>query len=97
MLEKEVPAFWVNAPDFIRSNAIYGSAPVLGYCKPLIRAKALGDIRYDESLRIGEDSDLLLRLMIAGRRFRFYPELLYFYRKHGLSISHASARPNAGA
>lgn len=88
MLERDVPAFWVSVPDFIRSNAIYGSAPVLGYCKPLIRAKALAGIRYDESLRIGEDSDLLLRLMIAGRRFRFYPELLYFYRKHGLSISH---------
>lgn len=88
MLDKERPAFWVDAPAFIRSNAIYGSGPVLGYCKPVIRARALGETRYDESLRIGEDADLLLRLIIAGRRFRFYPDLLYFYRKHNLSISH---------
>lgn len=88
MLDGEGAAFWVDAPTFIRSNAIYGAGPVLGYCKPVIRARALGEVRYDESLRIGEDSDLLLRLMIAGRRFRIYPELLYFYRKHDLSISH---------
>ncbi|NEU14574.1 glycosyltransferase [Methylobacterium sp. BTF04] len=80
--------FWVDPASFIRSNVIYGPRPSLGYCKPMIRRQALGAMRYDETLRIGEDSDLLLRMMIAGSRFRIYPELLYFYRKHSGSISH---------
>lgn len=80
--------FWVDAAGFIRSNVIYAPRPSLGFCKPMIRRQALGALRYDETLRIGEDADLLLRLVVAGRTFRIYPELLYFYRKHSASISH---------
>lgn len=80
--------YWVSLPDFIRSNAIYGPSRPLGYCKPIFRRKALGDFRYDETLRIGEDANLLVRLLAAGRRFRIYPWLLYSYRKHSGSISY---------
>lgn len=79
---------WIGLSAFIRSNAIYGPRAALGYCKPLIRRQALGDVRYDESLRIGEDAKLLVELLVAGCRFRIYPWLTYFYRKHGRSISH---------
>lgn len=81
-------AFWVDTPSFIRSNLLYGRLPALGYCKPLIKRAALGDIRYNENLKIGEDYDLLLRLLVRGVPFRIYPRLLYFYRKHTGSISH---------
>ncbi|WP_253394658.1 glycosyltransferase [Methylorubrum extorquens] len=80
--------YWVALPDFIRSNAIYGPGRALGYCKPLFRRQALGAFRYDETLRIGEDANLLVRLLAAGRRFRLYPWLLYCYRKHSGSISY---------
>ncbi|MCP1561115.1 glycosyltransferase involved in cell wall biosynthesis [Methylorubrum extorquens] len=86
--ETTTEPYWVALPDFIRSNAIYGPSRALGYCKPLFRRQALGAFRYDETLRIGEDANLLVRLLAAGRRFRLYPWLLYCYRKHSGSISY---------
>jgi len=62
--------------------------PPLGYLKPLIRHAAIGDIRYDTALRIGEDHDFYMRLLLAGVRFVVIPEALYQYRRHGSSISH---------
>lgn len=64
-----------------------GAAP-LGYLKPLIRADLLTAIRYDEALRIGEDHDLVLRLLLAGARMTVVPEPFYLYRRHSGSISH---------
>ena len=62
--------------------------PALGYLKPLIRAEALGLLRYDETLRIGEDYDLLLRTLLAGASMWIVPEPWYLYRRHSGSISH---------
>jgi succinoglycan biosynthesis protein ExoO len=76
---------WVTAARFESSNCLFGAGPALGYLKPLFRHSSL---RYDESLPIGEDADLLLRMLIAGARMRVYPELGYFYRKHPHSVSH---------
>jgi succinoglycan biosynthesis protein ExoO len=39
-------------------------------------------------LRIGEDDDLIVRLLHAGLKYRLAPQLTYFYRKHDASISH---------
>ncbi len=77
---------WISASAYERSNRLLGRRPALGYLKPVFR-RALG-ARYDETLRIGEDSDLILRLLIGGARMRVYPQLTYFYRKHAASISH---------
>jgi succinoglycan biosynthesis protein ExoO len=60
----------------------------LGYLKPLIRRAALQDLRYDEGLRIDEDHDLYLRLLLAGARFVLIPDALYLYRRHAGSASH---------
>jgi glycosyltransferase involved in cell wall biosynthesis len=85
---------WARAPTsidvrtYIRLNNLYGTGPALGYLKPLIRARLLEGVRYDESLRIGEDYNLILRLLLAGARYRVYPLLYYFYRMHSLSTSH---------
>lgn len=62
-----------------------------GYLKPLIRSAALGDLRYTESLRIDEDYDLYLRLLLAGRMFMVIPDALYLYRRHPKSTSHRAS------
>jgi GT2 family glycosyltransferase len=80
--------FSVDVQTYIRVNHLYGAGPSLGYLKPLIRARLLNGIRYDESLRIGEDYNLILRLLLAGARYRVYPLLHYFYRRHPSSVSH---------
>jgi succinoglycan biosynthesis protein ExoO len=82
--------FSVDLADFIRSNAFYSNGAGLGYLKPVIRAKRLRQVsvRYDETLTIGEDYDLVCRLLASGLAYRVYPRQLYYYRKHGGSISH---------
>ncbi|MGO8953758.1 MAG: glycosyltransferase family 2 protein [Rhodomicrobium sp.] len=82
--------FWVDLADFIRSNVFYSKGAGLGYLKPIIRADLLRQTscRYDETLSIGEDYDFVLRLLVGGLKYRVYPRQLYFYRKHGASISH---------
>jgi succinoglycan biosynthesis protein ExoO len=87
-------AFWVDAADYVRANTLFSGGQSLGYLKPLIRANAIEDrgLRYDTTLRIAEDYDFILRLLVCGARFRVYPRLLYFYRKHSGSISHRLSR-----
>ncbi|MEO8684401.1 MAG: glycosyltransferase [Devosia sp.] len=74
------PEQWIGA-------GLDGSPP-LGYLKPMIRADVLGALRYDESLRIGEDYDLVLRQLLAGAAMVVVPEPYYLYRRHSGSISH---------
>ena len=87
-------ACWVDAAAYVRSNALTGRGPALGYLKPLFRTATLRrlDARYDPSLRIAEDYDLVARLLVAGAHMRTYPQLTYFYRKHGASVSHRLSR-----
>jgi len=82
--------FWVEICRYIQVNHLYGRGPALGYLKPLFRKTILNGPTacYDETLRIAEDYNLVLRLLYAGRRMRVYPLPLYFYRKHSTSISH---------
>jgi succinoglycan biosynthesis protein ExoO len=82
--------FWVEICRYIQLNHFYGRGPGLGYLKPLFRKTILTGptAYYDETLRIAEDYNLVLRLLYAGRRMRVYPLPLYFYRKHSASISH---------
>jgi glycosyltransferase involved in cell wall biosynthesis len=82
--------FWVDIRDYLRLNMFYSAGPALGYLKPLFRRSSCLDttIRYDEALRIGEDFDLVLRLLLRGKKFKVYPCPLYFYRKHAASTSH---------
>jgi succinoglycan biosynthesis protein ExoO len=82
--------FWVEICRYIELNHLYGPGPALGYLKPLFRKTILtgSTACYDETLRIAEDYNLVLRLLYAGRQMRVYPLPLYFYRKHSASISH---------
>ena len=85
-----ISPFWVEIADYIRLNRLDGPGPSLGYLKPVFRASILTapEAVNDETLTIGEDYDLILRFLHSGKRFRVYPLLLYFYRKHKASISH---------
>lgn len=80
----------IDLETFIRANNFYSRTPALGYLKPVIRRRLLGDneISYDPRLRIAEDYDLLLRLIAAGGKFTILPERMYFYRRHSRSTSH---------
>lgn len=93
-----VGGHWGDAPSevpvarYIESNGLYGRMPVLGYLKPLMRADLFaGGLRYNEDLRIAEDFDLVARAMAAGARLVITPDLTYFYRRRGSSISHRLA------
>ncbi|MBV8975755.1 MAG: glycosyltransferase family 2 protein [Alphaproteobacteria bacterium] len=80
---------WIDLAGYIDGNRLYSRVPDLGYLKPLISANLLRrtGIRYDERLRIGEDYDLIARLLAAGARMRIEPSANYFYRRHPHSTS----------
>lgn len=82
--------FWLEVERYIRANVFFGRGPPLGYLKPVFRRSLLvaSGARYDERLRVAEDYDFVFRLLSFGARFRVYPLLMYFYRRHGASISH---------
>jgi len=78
------------ARDYLAANNLYGGGPAFGYLKPIIRSSFLTRhaIRYDEQLLIAEDYNLVVRLLMVGARFWVVPQLGYFYRRHGASLSH---------
>lgn len=78
----------IGAIDLIGTGGHGLAAAELGYLKPMIRRVALDGVRYDESLRNGEDFDLYLRLVLGGAHFVLMPDPTYLYRRHGASISH---------
>ncbi|MEO0036346.1 MAG: hypothetical protein RLZZ501_2369 [Pseudomonadota bacterium] len=80
----------IDLPAYLLANRLFGGGAALGYLKPLIRRDWLAarGIAYDPGLRIGEDYDLIARLLAAGARFRVLPSPLYFYRRHAGSTSH---------
>jgi len=84
---------WISLAEVIGSSRMYARRPGLGYVKPLICAVALKTAGggYDETLRIGEDYDFLLRLLAKGLRLRTEPQAGYLYRRHTASVSHAMA------
>lgn len=72
-------------------------SPALGYLKPMIRADLVKGQRYDENLRIGEDYDFILRLLLDGARMMVVPEPFYLYRRHSASLSHRLSAPDVKA
>lgn len=74
--------------DFIASDNGGSGLPPYGYLKPLIRRVALGSMRYDPTLRVGEDFDFYARLIAKGLGFTLIPDAMYLYRRHSASLSH---------
>jgi succinoglycan biosynthesis protein ExoO len=87
----------VTAEEFVASNTAGSGLPPLGYLKPLMRRARLDGLRYDETVRIGEDYDLLLRLILSGARLHVLPEPFYLYRRHPGSISHRLSEASLAA
>ena len=83
----------VDTSLLLRANGGDDHVPPLGYLKPLIRSATLGSLRYDETLRIGEDFDLCLRLLLGGARYALLPDPMYLYRRHSGSISYRLSLP----
>lgn len=81
----------IGLADFVRGNISRPNRPrgELGFLKPLIRRSFLDThgLRYDESLRLGEDYALYVRALAAGARFRVVGACGYIAIERGDSIS----------
>ncbi|MBQ4806080.1 glycosyltransferase family 2 protein [Phaeobacter sp. HS012] len=78
----------LNLKDLVLSGVDPEGISHIGYLKPLIRKCFLNDLRYDPGLRIGEDHDLYLRLVLAGAKMWVLPMAAYLYRRHVASTSY---------
>lgn len=78
----------VDPATFVEASLGRRDRPDLGYIKPLIRRAALQGQRYDPGLRVGEDYDFCLRLLLRGLRLVLVPLPTYLYRRHAVSLSH---------
>ena len=90
---------WVDSIAYLNATRLYAGCANLGYLKPMIRTNVLNNngILYNEAIRIGEDDDLVLRLLLAGARYWYEPMLTYGYRVSNTSISHRFSATNAAA
>ena len=79
----------VDAIEYLDTNVMFGKRQPLGYLKPMIAADFLSrtGLRYDESLRIGEDFQLCAEALLAGARYVVSSEPLYRYRVRTDSVS----------
>jgi succinoglycan biosynthesis protein ExoO len=77
----------IDITGFVQSD-LSRSLGSLGYSKPMIRRSALGAVRYDETVAIGEDFDFCARLLMNGLTFLLWPDPTYLYRRHAASLSH---------
>jgi succinoglycan biosynthesis protein ExoU len=77
--EPEVPRFeaaprFLDLPGFIEGNISRRGASrgEIGFLKPVMRRAFLDahGLRYDETLRLGEDSDLYARALLRGARYK---------------------------
>lgn len=87
----------IELDTYFRHGVMFGKEPNLGFLKPVVRARFLreGNHRYRQDLRIGEDDELIARMLLAGARYRLLPRAGYRYRKHEKSISHRLSVTNA--
>ena len=82
---------------YFERSRLFAARPGYGFLKPMIRRSLIEEkaLRYDERLRIGEDDELIVRLLIDEFRYFLTHHAMYRYRKHGNSISHRLSVVNA--
>ena len=95
--EDELPVRPVDLPTYLSYPAIFGGGANLGFLKPMIRREFLfrHDLRYDPSLRIGEDDMFVIHCLKAGAKYLVLDDAFYRYRKHAASVSHRLATRDA--
>lgn len=76
--------------DYFAQSRLLEDVPNPGFLKPMIRRSVIDAtmLRYNEQLKIGEDDELIVRLLTRGRTYVVHHTPRYRYRKHGASISH---------
>ena len=95
---------WVLS-DYVYGNQLHNGTLSLGYLKPVFRTSFLRQhgLRYDETLRNGEDFHLVLAALFVGSCVRYSPEGGYLFTRRAGSISsklnpdHAAALDQADA
>lgn len=84
-------AFEIDPAGYLANNVIIGgTAPGLGYLKPMFRRDLLSRIQgpYVERLRLGEDFVLCLEAITLGARYAVESKAGYRYRVRAGSASH---------
>jgi succinoglycan biosynthesis protein ExoO len=88
----------INAVEFARSDrlSLYNIKHnwSLGYIKPLIRREFLqkNKIKYDETVKVGEDFVLYLECLRQQADFYLVPQAYYYYRTRTVSLSTRTPR-----
>ncbi|MEM8850542.1 MAG: glycosyltransferase family 2 protein [Pseudomonadota bacterium] len=93
-LALSAPERW-DLARFLEGCQARPDAPSLGYLKPVLRASFLNrtGLRYDPSLRNGEDFHLIAELLARGGHLRVLPTVGYLYTRRPGSVS-ARLRPD---
>lgn len=89
----------IRLADFIASNVLFEATFSYGYMKPIFRRQFLADrgLRYDETLRIGEDYVFMASGMAEGARCAVEPTAGYIYHVRDGSISRVLERHHVEA
>lgn len=84
----DAPQKW-SLERFLAGCGARPGQPALGYLKPVLRRSFLmqSGLRYDETLRNGEDFHLVAELLAIGGRLWFLPEAGYLYTHRDGSVS----------
>ncbi|OED47347.1 glycosyltransferase family 2 protein [Leisingera sp. S232] len=88
LADRHPPGF-IGLADWLRLNDMARAELSFGYAKPLICRRFLcrHGLRYNESLRNGEDFHLILEALAAGARLYFSGETGYSYTRRAGSVS----------
>lgn len=78
----------IDPVSFIKADSPSEKGVSFGHTKPLIKRQFLLDkkIKYDETLRAGEDFTLYLKCLLEQARFVMVPKPYYFYRNRQKSL-----------
>lgn len=98
-LDPATPPGPLDLLSYLEGTVLYGDGADYGYLKPVIRLAALrrADLHYNPALRIAEDDDFVVRMLLAGMRYWLEATPSYFYRRHEASTSHRLSAVNAAA
>ena len=70
-----------NHQDMLQSLLVYGCLPPIAYL--FKKSAVVNSIRWDETLKCGQDRDFLISLLIKGAKIIYQPGCYSIYRKYG--------------
>jgi len=79
---------WLNAPDWMARDAVYGDVDGIPLSSAMFRRNVLEELGgYDTSFTHGEDTDLLIRMRERGIGYHVLPDVVLFRRFHESSLT----------